>query len=70
MDIGVVHGGRILDQEYFQVFRIMGKAVHQGFDEEAVLDMDHFIIMEWDLQTFIVEDLPLDFNSSPRISLL
>ena len=71
MDVGIVQRGRILDQELFQVFRIMGKAVHQGFDEEAVLDMDHFIIMERDLQALIAEDLSLGLQFiSPDVTLV
>ena len=71
MDVGIVHRSRILNQELFQVFRIVRKAVHQGFNEKAVLDMNHFIIMERDLQAFMVEGLPLGLQFiSPDITLI
>ena len=46
MNIGVVGGNGILDKEIFQGFRIVSKAMHQGFDQKTVFDADLFILID------------------------
>jgi hypothetical protein len=40
----------------------MGKAMDQGFEEETVLDMDHFIVMEGYVQILKTVGGPLFFQ--------
>ena len=54
MDIGIVGGYRISDKELFKGFRIMGKAMYQGLEQNAVLDIDTFILVHTD--PLILED--------------
>jgi hypothetical protein len=48
MDIGIMHGHRIVDEKGFEAFRIMGVVVHQRLDQKTVAYLNAFIFIYGD----------------------
>jgi len=45
VNVGIMHGCRILDQKLFQGFRIVGITVNQCFDQKGVFDTNDLVRM-------------------------
>lgn len=55
--VGIVHGSRIEDEEFFRSLRIVRMIVYEIHDKIAVPDPDDFILMEGYRKVFELEDV-------------
>ena len=62
MDIGKGHGNGVLDQKLLRSLRVMGITVDQGLDQVAVLDADHFVVMERNFHPLAMKQIALGFQ--------
>ena len=71
VNVGIMHGCRILDQKLFQRFRIVGITVNQGFDQTGVFNPDDFVIVNWKFRTLKMKPIPFGFEFiSPDITFI